>query len=166
MGWPMPVCFWMPKTWQVFNITEFAVRECSTYSKHGVRTESEALVRQTHRLKKGVCRCRSFCFPPWGQIWEKSAIFINSLTRNYKDRMRELYCVSLRVGQHVILVIARRTHGSIETPVAAQITHTLLFSPFSDWPRKLLISPHGWKKRNGGCYTWRDRGHFCPESPF
>ena len=85
--------------------------------------------------------------------------------------------VSLPVRHDVILLKPRGTNWSVETPITAQLTHTLLFVPVSELLRKLSIFihffPHG-RKSNGNyitCYyVLIDRrklgGHFWSESPF
>ena len=45
-------------------------------------------------------------------------------------------CLSLSVGPVSILVLAHGTNGSIEMPITAKLTHTLVATIrfFSDWP--------------------------------
>ena len=55
------------------------------------------------------CGRRTFCLPRRGNV--------RTFTEeNEKDRVCELYRVSFRVGRDVIILLARGTNGSIETP--------------------------------------------------
>ena len=87
-------------------------------------------------LKKEIAVAAHLVFPPCGNICE-----LISNVRNYtktNEKGSTMYHVSLQYN--VILLITCRTNGNIETPVTAQLTHTLLSVPFlPSRPQELLI---------------------------
>ena len=77
-------------------------------------------------------------------FWGKSTMFACSEihgNNNEKGVVRGLYRVSLHAWHDVFLLLACGRNGSVEMPVTAQLTHTLLFFHFRTGHRNCWFTP-------------------------